>query len=132
MRENYLHEWFSPDGEHIRKLRKSTLGEKILNVISFPFFLMTYCLGLLTLAIMPFISVTYVYTIPIDIVLFLFVKRKFGLTRSFTGWALEMAEIILADLRLFNINRLDYYGYKRKQENIISWSLPEELRNYEM
>jgi len=135
MRENYFHGDFIPEGEFRlshRKLRKSTLGEKYLNVIHFPFFLMAYCLGLLTLAIAPFLSFTYVYTIPIDIVLFLFVKRKFGLTRGFTSWVWEsLIEDVLSDLRLYNINKLDYYAYKRKQENIISWSIPKELRNYD-
>ena len=135
MRENYFHEWFIPEGEHSlsqRKKRKSTLGERIYNVISFPFFLIVYSLGLFCLTITPFLSFTYVYTIPIDIVLFLFVKRKFRLTRGFTSWVWEyLVEATLRDLRLYNINKLDYYAYKRKQENTISWSLPEELRNYD-
>jgi hypothetical protein len=74
----------------------------------------------------------YVWTILIDIVLFLFVKRKFGLTRSATFWVWEtFVEEALKDLRLYNINKSDYYAYKRKQENTISWSLPKELRNYD-
>jgi|TARA_R100000479_G_scaffold52772_1_gene25053 hypothetical protein len=134
MHENYFHEWFIPEEENRysqRKQRKSTLNEKIFNVISFPFFLLIYSLNLFCLAIAPLLSVTYVYTIPIDVVLFLFVKRKFILTRGFTSWVWDIVEMILKDMRLYNINRLDYYAYKRKQENTISWSLPKELRKYD-
>jgi len=135
MREHYFHEWFSPFGEYAlfqRKKRKSTLGERIYNVISFPFFLIVYSLGLFCLAITPCLSIIYVYTIPIDVVLFLFVKRKFRLSRGFASWVWEfLVEETLADLRLYNINKLDYYDYKRKQENTTSWSLPKELRNYD-
>ena len=135
MRENYFHECFIPEGEHRfsqTKQRKSTLNEKIYNVILFPIFLILYCLNLCILVFTPLLSMGYVWTILIDIVLFLFVKRKFGLTRSATFWVWEtFVEEALKDLRLYNINKSDYYAYKRKQENTISWSLPKELRNYD-
>jgi hypothetical protein len=132
MKTNYFNECYGLD--YIIK-QKATTKVIVYNIISFPYVLILYLLNLffilygslaITMAIV-------IITIPIDLLLFLFVKRKWPTTKGFYDFfgLILMAESIRFIIP-YDISINGYRGFKReekerKERNLITLTTQELL-----
>ena len=82
---------------------KRDIGDVILNIILFPLYLVNLGLQLLCLAISPFLFVLVMYSIPIDILLYPFAKKKW----KATIWVYEGVFMLIWDSTIRDIKEIN-------------------------
>jgi len=78
---------------------KRDIGDVILNIILFPLYLVNLGLQLLCLVISPFLFLLVMYSIPIDILLYPFAKKKW----KATIWVYEEVFMLVWDSTIRDI-----------------------------
>lgn len=84
---------------------KPHIGDFIFKIILFPLYLFGLLMQFLCLAISPFLLLAAMYSIPIDILLFPFVKNKWGVTK----WVYEDFFMLLWDSTIRDINEINQW-----------------------
>ena len=81
---------------------KKDIGDFIFKIIMFPLYLFGLLMQFLCLAISPFLFLAAMYSIPIDILLFPFVKNKWGATK----WVYEGVFMLIWDGTIRDIKEI--------------------------
>jgi len=78
------------------------IGDVIFKIIMFPWYMLVLGLQFFCLAISPFVLVAAMYSIPIDILLFPFVKNKWTATK----WVYEDLFMLIWDSTIRDIREI--------------------------